>query len=301
MFGAAFDENFKVVHKSVQSLDQLHDLLGSKYVQSDIGNTYSEAKNFLQQGRLVLFSGVPCQLAGLYSFLGKNLSASDNLVRVDLFCMGSPSPGIWREYVEYMKGKHCRLGALEQVTFRDYEGGDWRGKPFKFKFKFKFKCKNGNLDPYFRSFLECYTLRPSCYECSFKAISRYWSDITLGDFWGIENVLLDFVNDSGTSAVLVHGERGEKVFENIKKSLVYREAQASPSFNGGLVNKSKPSNYEKFWVDYEKHGIVKAAHRNVYEVRAIARLLTGMILRKLGMLDMVKSLLKRLEGVPHGK
>jgi coenzyme F420-reducing hydrogenase beta subunit len=135
VFGAAFDEDFKVIHKSAQTLEQISDLLGSKYVQSDIGNTYREAKEFLSQGRLVLYSGVPCQLAGLHSFLGDKLANTDNLIRVDVFCMGSPSPGIWREYVDVIKKKYKRLGTLNQITFRDYEGNDWRGKPFKFKLR----------------------------------------------------------------------------------------------------------------------------------------------------------------------
>jgi coenzyme F420-reducing hydrogenase beta subunit len=109
VFGAVFDENFKVMHKSAQTLEQISDLLGSKYVQSDIGNTYREAKEFLRQGRLVLYSGVPCQLAGLHSFLGDKLANTGNLIRVDVFCKGSPSPSNHR-FVFMQPISMCRPG-----------------------------------------------------------------------------------------------------------------------------------------------------------------------------------------------
>ena len=294
VFGAAFNEDFKVIHKSIHSVEGLPALLGSKYVQSDVGNTYLEAKKHLLAGKLVLYSGVPCQLAGLHNFLGEELAVSNNLIRVDLLCMGSPSPGEWREYIEHIRKKERKWGRLESVIFRDYKGGDWRGVQFKFKFKFKFKEKvtSGQSDPYFRSFLKGYTLRPSCYDCEFKQIYRYWSDISLGDFWEIEKVFKDFVNDSGTSLALFHGNHGKKVFAQIEEDLVYRNVEISAELNAGFTSKSKPKNYDKFWSDYEEFGFIKAVYRNLYTFMSVTRALIGQVLRTLGLFDFVKSCFK---------
>ena len=211
VFGAEFDEKFNVVHGFAEQKSELGRFRGSKYVQSRIGQSYIKARQFLKAGRTVLFSGTPCQIAGLKSYLGHGY---DNLFTVDLICHGVPSPKVWDKY---LKHKEQRAGApVAGVNFRSKQQS-W--KKFAMALSFGNKMvynKTLDKDEYLRAFLQNVTLRPSCYECNFKTLGRT-SDLTLADFWGVDVVMPDFADDKGVSLVLVHSDKGNNLLEVISE------------------------------------------------------------------------------------
>ncbi|MBQ5651127.1 MAG: Coenzyme F420 hydrogenase/dehydrogenase, beta subunit C-terminal domain, partial [Selenomonadaceae bacterium] len=210
VYGAAFDENFEVCHCRVDNIDDLEKLQGSKYVQSRIGEIFHDVKSQLATGRLVLFSGTPCQCEGLVSYLGKSYA---NLYVVDFICHGVPSPAVWRSYVQYVAG--LKKGTqISHVSFRS-KNLSWERYLLEFTFANSSKYRNDlYTDIYLRGFLKDLYLRKSCYECTSRKLHR-GSDVTVADFWGVQDVLPDMYDGRGTSLVLVHSDKGQRLFDGI--------------------------------------------------------------------------------------
>ena len=185
-------------------------LRSSKYLQAKLGDSFKRAKEDLILGKGVLFSGTGCQINGLKNFLGREY---DNLFCVDVVCHGVPSPKLWREYVKFQESKH---GKLEQINFRAKEEC-WK----------KFGIKENHLyiprgkDPFMNMFLDDFCLRPSCYNC--RAKKYRLSDISIADFWGIEQVAPEMNDGMGTSLIIVRTEKGQKLFDSIKEKLNWKE------------------------------------------------------------------------------
>lgn len=240
VFGAAFDENFKVIHIGVDSTEHLYKLRGSKYVQSEIGDTYRKALEYLDAGRLVLFTGTPCQIAGLYNFLNRDY---DNLYTQDIICHGVPSPLVWQKYIEYRESKAS--AKLQSAFFRHKKYG-WKRSSVKFEFSNGTEyIQDLTEDLYMRSYLRNLTLRPSCYSCAFKTKHRP-SDFTLADFWGVENVLPEIADNKGTSLVILHSEKAHEVFEEIKSNLKYQavDIDEAVKYNSAMLT-SVPQNADR--------------------------------------------------------
>jgi coenzyme F420-reducing hydrogenase beta subunit len=213
VFGAAFNESFEVVHKYIEREEDLYVFRGSKYVQSVIGNSYKEAESFLKEKRLVLFTGTPCQIVGLYAYLRKSY---DNLITQDIICHGVPSPLVWEKYIEYRERKNG--GKVSKISFRNKALG-WKDYSIFFSFQNgKTYLQEFSKDPYMQVFLRNLCLRPSCYDCAFKAKARP-SDITLADFWGCDKVLPEMDDNKGTSLVFIHSDKGRSFFFKIKDLL----------------------------------------------------------------------------------
>jgi coenzyme F420-reducing hydrogenase beta subunit len=210
VFGCAYDENFAPKHIGIENSSELHRLRSSKYVQSDTLDTYMQAKKFLEQNRKVLYSGTPCQIAGLKAFLRKDY---ENLTTVDLICHGVPSPELFAKYIEWL-GKKMG-GKIIEYSFRSKTRYGW-GYDFKTKTKTKTKTKylKDYLDPYFRSFVKNETLRECCYFCKYACRERT-GDITVADYWGIKEVHPDFFSKDGVSVVLINTHRGKKLWGSI--------------------------------------------------------------------------------------
>ena len=209
VFGAAFDDRFSVHHVMVENAEELERLRGSKYVQSRIGNTYRQAKELLDAGRPVLFSGVACQIAGLKFFLRKDY---ENLYTVNVLCFGAPSPKVWQYYKSAREQEYC--APLKKVSFRDKCTG-WKTYSIDFSFENGKKYRSRSSDePYMKWFIGEICLRPSCSNCKFRE-SPYPADITLGDAWGIGNYMPQMDDDRGTSVVLVNTEKGERLWEQL--------------------------------------------------------------------------------------
>lgn len=209
VFGAAFDNNFLVKHIAVENIDDLKKIQGSKYLQSEIRDTYKQCKIFLEQGREVLFSGTACQIAGLKAFLGKDFI---NLFTVDVLCHGVPSPKVWKRYIREKEKEYN--ASVQHVEFRNKIIG-WNRYSMKIIFSnSKVYTNVFASDDYMRIFLGNICLRPSCHECKFKSLDRP-SDITIGDCWGIENYLTHMDDDKGTSIVLSHSKKGDEIIHSL--------------------------------------------------------------------------------------
>lgn len=207
VFGAAYDKELNVVQTFVESEGDLWRLKGSKYVESQTGDSFKQAKEFLDGGRKVFYSGTPCQIAGLKKYLAKEY---ENLLTADLICHGVPSQKLWRKYLEWLG---CRTGGrIVYYGFRDKDVGGWScgGKT---KTKTKTKVIDGSCDPYYASFLRCETYRESCYSCPFSSMERP-GGVTMGDFWGIEKFHPEIDSTKGVSCVIVNTEKGKRMLES---------------------------------------------------------------------------------------
>lgn len=249
VFGAAFDEHFQVRHICVESAEELGRLRGSKYVQSSLENTYAEAKRELQNGRWVLFSGTACQVAGLKNDLGEEY---ERLLTVDVLCHGVPSPKIWDLYLQEQES--ANRSKISSVQFRDKVSG-WK------QYSLTSRYENGRTcsfrfpeDPYMCMFLGNIDLRPSCYDCRFKAFPRA-SDLTIGDCWGIDKLMPDMDDDQGTSVILVHTPKGRQLLDAIRDKLVLRNAELDqvlpPSAESRRSVEMHP-NRKKYWEGVER-------------------------------------------------
>jgi len=244
VYGAAFDNAFKVSHLEVKTKQELEKLRGSKYVQSNLGDVFSNVKRNLEKGKEVLFSGTICQIAGLKSYLRKDY---DNLLTIDVLCHGVPSPKVWDKYIRYIEKTNNKK--IDDIQFRNKKNG-WKNYSLMFEFIDKSRQYiKFSEDKYMKMFLRNICLRKSCYDCQFNEIDRV-SDITLGDCWGIDKVIPDMDDDKGTSVMLIHTQNGKKYLNSIKKELEIREADIDlilpPGAGGRCSVKEHPKRREFF-------------------------------------------------------
>lgn len=211
VFGAAFNEELEVCHIEISTQEELHKLQKSKYVQSDTRDTYRSVKELIKKAK-VLYSGTPCQIAGLKAYLGKD---SPNLVCVDLICQGVPSPAVWKRYLEYLGGEKRKI---ERFEFRNKEKG-WNELAISYTFSDgEERTVSFEDDYYMEGFEQTEFLRPVCYNCPFRGETGY-SDITLGDCWGYKELVKEKEDSGGTSVVLLNTEKGEKIYRRISSQL----------------------------------------------------------------------------------
>ncbi|MFV0507373.1 MAG: Coenzyme F420 hydrogenase/dehydrogenase, beta subunit C-terminal domain [Bacteroidales bacterium] len=242
-FGAAFNEKFELEHSYTETLEGIKKYQGSKYVQSKIGNCYAETKQFLQAGRQVLFSGTPCQIGGLKAYLRKEYN---NLFCVDIICHGVPSPMVWGRYVKYQQQKNN--ANISRLTFRDKTEG-WKNYNVKFDFKAKASVKEFFGDNiYMKVFLKDLCLRPSCYNCDFKTLNRQ-SDITLADFWGVQQVLPEMDDDKGTSLIFVNSHNGSERMAELSEGIKSQKVDVCSAIKynpSAIKSVARPSKRESF-------------------------------------------------------
>lgn len=211
VFGAAFDENYVVKHSYATKKDDLKKFRKSKYVQSDLNDTFREVKRYLDEDKIVCYSGTPCQIAGLKSFLKKDY---EKLILVDIMCHSVPSPLYFEKYKKYIL-KKLKANKITNINFRD-----------KSKYGYKYsmmtvETDNGkysqgiDTDPYLRAFFGDYSVRPSCYNCKFKTQKRV-SDITIWDCFNINEIDKSYDDDKGTTRVLIQSEKGNKLINNLE-------------------------------------------------------------------------------------
>lgn len=234
IYGAVFDEKFNVKHIKINKLQDIELLRGSKYVQSKIEDIFKFIKNDLKNNKLVLFTGTPCQVVGLQSFLQKKY---DNLILMDIVCHGVPSPLVWQRYINELKQNYKQ--DIKIIHFRDKSTG-WKTYSVKFLFD-KYEYKNISFkDIYMKGFLNDIYLRPSCYNCNFKGIKRI-SDITVADFWGIENILPKMDDDKGTSLIVIHSEIGKQLFDKLSEKMIFNEVDLNEAikYNPSMITSVK--------------------------------------------------------------
>lgn len=218
VFGAAYDNNLNIVHIKVSEKSELQKLRGSKYVQSEIGNTYIEAKELLEKGKVVLFTGTPCQIGGLISFLGKNYI---NLYTQDVFCRAIASPKVWQNFLDYYK--KFSHSDITNVFFRDKTFG-WNKSSMRIEYSNnKYDLLSQKTNIFMNGFINNLYTRSSCYLCSFRNTHRS-ADITLGDFWGIEKLKPTLAKDNkGVTLILTHSSNGENLLNAVKNNITLEE------------------------------------------------------------------------------
>lgn len=237
VFGARFDEEWQVVIDYAETMEGIKPFMGSKYVQARTANAYKDAEAFLKQGRKVLFSGSPCQIAGLHHYLRKEY---ENLTTVDFVCHGVPSPKVWQRYLDEVVTSGKR--AINDVKFRNKSNG-W--KKFNFVLSYNQEEKTHSLcswhqqNHYMRAFLSDMILRPSCHGCRAKQGSSH-SDITIADFWGIHIEMPEMDDDKGTGLVLVNTDKGRQALDWSKVSKKESSLEVASKYNGGLSSLTKP-------------------------------------------------------------
>lgn len=248
VFGARFDEAWEVVHDSTETIEGLAAFRGSKYVQSRIGTSFARAEEFLKQGRQVLFSGTPCQIAGLNRFLRRSY---DNLLTVDVVCHGVPSPLVWRRYLDGIGGGTT----VSRISMRDKSTG-WT------HFRIRISDTDRNLvnatvgdDPFMKGFLANLYLRPVCHACPAKS-GRSGSDLTIADFWGIRRVLPHFADDKGVSLVLTNTKRGAEIFGASATNRTEASYSDALKYNPAIESSPCiPKARSEFWQKFPTYGI----------------------------------------------
>lgn len=285
VYGARFDEKLRVFHARAESSKERDPMRGSKYVQSELRDSLPTIKQDLSNDRKVLFTGTPCQISGLKTYFHKE--EIDNLVLCDLICYGTPSPLVWKEFVDLLEKK---VGLkLKDFNFRDKCQG-WHKIWAKAHFEEEFNNLDESLvNSFNKIFLGHFVLRPACHECPFSSLRRH-SDITIADFWGIEKHKPEFDDDKGVSLVLVNTPKGEEVFERIKYALSYQDSSVDECIERQvhLQRPATPSpQREVFWRDFREQGIESVIRKYTYPslLKRINRKLLKPVLLRLGLYD----------------
>lgn len=258
VFGASFGQEFNIVeHSYSENIKETVKFRGSKYLQSDMGDSYKKVKEFLMKERYVLFTGTPCQIEGLKNYLGKEYA---KLYLQDIVCHGVPSPKIWREYKNYRSNN----SKLTEMSFRSKKEEGWS------KYHISMKFGNGkkyntrhDKDTYIMAFLSHLALRESCTDCRFKKKNRV-SDITLGDFWGINGINPKMNDEKGTSLVVINSLKGQELFDSIKDEIIYEEVNFENAIkeNPSYIYSSKTNiKSEQFFMDINNNNFDKVVNR----------------------------------------
>ena len=246
VIGAAFDDDNKLKHIAITDFDDLEKLKGSKYIQSDISNIFQFVKSNIQNKR-ILFVGTPCQVAGLKAFIK---DFSENLICVDIVCHGTPSPKLFSKYISELEKKN---GKLLRYNFRDKSTG-WELYSNSMIFRNKKISERYNQNDYMKLFLSDVALRECCYNCKFKLGNKY-SDLTLGDFWGVGNFYSEMYDAKGVSCIIINTTIGESIFEKIKDNLVYKECKMEEIIAGNPYIKEscvRTKERDTFYGDIDK-------------------------------------------------
>lgn len=235
VYGAAFDESFRLVHQRTQT--DFAPMQTSKYVQSRIGEAFLHVEQDLDDKKPVLFTGTPCQVAGLHNYLKQKRIDTENLYLVDLICHGVPSPLVWEKYLQSISdGK-----TVTSVNFRD-KSHSWSGFSLAVSFTDGTQYKVlANEDAYFRGFFANMILRPSCHACAQKKVDRV-SDLTIADCWGVDHFLPEMNDKKGTSAIISHTEKGAQLLQSISDLAQIREVPVEKvlQYNLAMTESARP-------------------------------------------------------------
>ena len=256
IYGAGYTDHFRVVHKRATNAEERNEFRGSKYVQSDLNDSFLSVAKDLNAGRIVLFSGTPCQTSGLQSFLRLKKISTESLYIVDIVCHGVPSPYVWREYLNYIENFNEEKAIA--VDIRDKSKLGWAAH----KESFRFQHHKHTTGAYTYLFYEHIMFRHSCGNCHFTNFTRP-SDITLADFWGWQNTDPEFnADDKGVSLVLVNTSKGEELFNAVKNDIQFIKSDTYKCLQPNLQHPSAINrNREKFEKDFAKHGFVYCAKK----------------------------------------
>ena len=263
-FGAAYTEKNWLKIVCVDSINDLSILQGTKYFQADTDGSYLKVKELLKEGKIVLYSGTPCQIAGLKNYIGKK---DENLFTVEIICHGVPSPRMFHDYLEWMSKKHHKKIALYQFRTKKKKGRD-----FHCSVRYDDSSEeiiSGFKDPFYKHFMNADVFRQVCYECPFSQEKRV-ADITVGDFWNIEDVDVGFGLDKRVSVALINTEKGMTLWKNAVDNLVYIQTDMKIAIKGNsnLVNPTKkPQSYIPYGEIEDKYNFFETATKEKGNVK----------------------------------
>lgn len=248
IYGAGYTDHFRVVHKRATTPIERNEFKGSKYVQSDLTGIFPLIKEDLKNGKTVLFSGTPCQTAGLRSYIPSRLQS--NLYVIDIICHGVPSPYVWRDYLKMIEQKAGEKAIA--VDFRNKKDFGWAAH----KETFYFKEHKQTTTEYTNLFYKHIMFRHSCQKCHYTNLKRP-SDITIADFWGWQKTDVNFnADDKGCSLVFCNTEKGKEWFKKIQSEINQIPANIANCMQPNLVSASEISPLRnKFEKDYIQQGI----------------------------------------------
>jgi len=246
VFGAIFNAKWEVEHDYTDTIEGVAKFRGSKYVQSKINNNYILAEEYLKDGKQVLFSGTPCQIAGLKRFLRKEY---ENLICVDIICHGVPSPFIWQKYLEQYNSTE-----LSSISFRD-KTNSWKRYEVVIRQGKKTLIREDiGKNIYMKLFLSDLCLRPSCSNCSSKS-GKSKSDITIADFWGIQHLHPDFNDDKGCNLILINSKKGLNLFNKLECDKIETDFNTAIKYNPSYFKSVTEPKYRKyFFENFDKYG-----------------------------------------------
>lgn len=272
IFGARFNDKWEVIHDYIETIEGLSNFRGSKYVQSKVGETFKQTEIFLKEGRKVLYSGTPCQVAGLKRYLRKEY---DNLLAVDFVCHGVPSPKVFRLYLEEIINKLAQKGknsvssllsspVITSISFRDKSCG-WKKYGFVLRLSDPIQGTDKNTvsfsetigkNIFMRGFLHDLYLRPSCHACPSKTF-KSGSDITIADFWGIAKYHPEFDDDKGTSLILSNTITGADSLSKLNFDFIDTIYEQALSGNASMEKSvTKHKNRDEFFAEVRSGSVV---------------------------------------------
>ena len=292
VFGATYDENYRVYHTYVDTVEDLAKFRNSKYVQSDLEDSFKQVKRFLKEGRWVCFSGTPCQIEGLFKYIGPH----EKMLLVDVVCHGVPSPLIWNKYLEYQDVANKKP---DNIRFRD--------KFYGYKYSTMSFIKNGKniyhagsqLDPMLRAFFDDICDRPSCYFCPFKKRYRI-SDLTIWDCFSVYDFDKSMDDDKGTTRVLCHSAKGENIISQIVFNAKCKEVQPDKLMTGvkEMVESVRMNSKRKMFMKDAKILSGKELFSKYYAVTAKVKAKTAVrkVLLVTGIYGIAKKCLNKMRG-----
>ncbi|WP_440299747.1 Coenzyme F420 hydrogenase/dehydrogenase, beta subunit C-terminal domain [Huintestinicola butyrica] len=247
VFGVEMTDEGIVRTCAIEKPENLYKLQGSKYVQANTRTAYEQVREYLQRDKMVLFSGTPCQVAGLYAYLGKE---HKNLYTVEVVCHGVPSQELFDWYRAWLAKK--LKSKIVNWSFRNKEKEGW-AQIDKLELSDRVIYRRERLDPYTYTYLKGYSLRESCYNCQY-CCSKRCADITVGDYWGISIHHPEFNNVCGVSLLLINTEKGRIILDRIKEEvkLLPSNYEFMKMHNSGLVDSfPRPFQREMFYRDFK--------------------------------------------------
>lgn len=293
-FGAAFDPSLRVEHIGAFDETELKEMRGSKYVQSDAADAIANAAALLEREILVLFSGTPCQIAGLLAKVGKK--HRERLLTVDFVCHGVPSPGVFASYIQSLEAERGKR--VVAYTFRDKRHG-WKDFSAVATFEDGSEHVGSQRDePYLYGFLQNLYLRPSCTRCEHLRGRYHPSDITIADLWGAQEICPERDDDTGLSLVMANTKRGRAALEECSAMLTTFRTELKPMLRANPSIEVPAKAHEKrarFFAEYKKNG---------FDPQRVMKLLAGptkmeRIARRIAHLP--KGALRRLRRLLDGK
>lgn len=292
IYGVGFDDKLVVCHQRAVDKDQRDNFRGSKYVQSELRQSFFGVKSDLRSGRKVLFTGTPCQVAGLRKYLNQSGVNTANLILCDIVCHGTPSPLIFAEYLRICESKSNKK-IVNHICRSKVEG--WHAHTEMNIFIDRQEDYKSFLSQLYKNIFYSYlALRPSCHSCKYTSLRRP-SDITIADFWDVDKTIPEFDDNKGVSLVLINTAKGQELFNKVKDRIVFKQSNTDACLQPNLKEPTKPSpKRDEFWQDYQASGFDYVIKKYFgYGAKGDIKRLILKIIRKIGLLQAVKRVLGR--------